>query len=127
MPAGSTIFGNASPECTLDEDEITYHCTVDTLTETSTGYCPTRKGAYIVLGVGQRGCERLGGEWISDRAHDHTGQREVVAIDGRVAGGCIGRDREGRGWDCYLGDEAVAREIISRDLLGERQHAPVSG
>jgi hypothetical protein len=55
---------------------------------------------------------------------DHRAKR-LVTIDDRIAGGCIGRDREGRRWDHYLGDEAVKREILVADLLGE--YAPEPG
>jgi hypothetical protein len=94
MPAGSAIFGGTEPACELQEDGITYACTLASL--------PT--------------------EEILD---DHRGAKELVTIDDRIAGGCIGRDREGRRWDCYLGDEAVKREILVADLLGE--YAPVPG
>lgn len=53
---------------------------------------------------------------------DHTGTKELVTIDRRIAGGCIGQDREGRHWNCYLGEEAVKRQILAGDLLG--QYAP---
>lgn len=56
---------------------------------------------------------------------DHTGAKELVTIDRHVAGGCIGQDREGRHWSCYLGEEAVKRDILARDLLGE--YAPFPG
>jgi hypothetical protein len=56
---------------------------------------------------------------------DHTGTKELVTIDRRIAGGCIGQDREGRRWNCYLGEEAVKRAILARDLLG--QYAPFPG
>lgn len=56
---------------------------------------------------------------------DHTGAKELVTVDRRIAGGCIGQDREGRRWNCYLGEEAVKREILARDLLG--QYAPAPG
>jgi hypothetical protein len=56
---------------------------------------------------------------------NHTGAKELITIDKRIAGGCIGRDREGRHWSCYLGDEAVKRQILVHDLLGE--YAPTPG
>jgi hypothetical protein len=58
---------------------------------------------------------------------DHTGAKELVTIDGVIAGGCIGRDREGRHWDCYLGDEAVKRQILVHDLLGQKSFGPGRG
>ncbi|MDX6543072.1 MAG: hypothetical protein QOK32_675 [Gaiellaceae bacterium] len=58
---------------------------------------------------------------------DHTGAKELITIDRRIAGGCIGQDREGRHWSCYLGDEAVNREILVADLLGEYAPGPTRG
>jgi hypothetical protein len=62
-----------------------------------------------------------------ERLDDHTGAKELVTIDGVIAGGCIGRDREGRRWDCYLGEEAVTRQILVHDLLGEKSFGPGRG
>jgi len=58
---------------------------------------------------------------------DHLGAKELITIDGRIAGGCIGRDHEGRNWDCYLGEEAVKREILVHDLLGQVSYGPSRG
>jgi hypothetical protein len=52
-----------------------------------------------------------------------TGVKEVLAIDGVAAGGCIGLDATGMTWDCFIGQAAVDREIISQGFLGQ----PVSG
>jgi hypothetical protein len=51
--------------------------------------------------------------------------KETLVIGGRVAGGCLGLDRDGMSWDCYVGQDAVDRAIIGRDLLG--QPAPYPG
>jgi hypothetical protein len=58
-----------------------------------------------------------------ETSEDWTGAKELLTIDRRIAGGCIGQDAAGLRWKCYLGDEAVARSILSGDLLG--QYAPV--
>jgi len=50
---------------------------------------------------------------------------EPLAIGGRVAGGCLGLDRGGMSWDCYIGQDAVDRAIIGQNLLG--QPAPFPG
>jgi hypothetical protein len=50
---------------------------------------------------------------------DFTGTKEVLVVDGKVAGGCIGQDVAGLKWDCYIGQDAVDKEIISQDFLGE--------
>jgi hypothetical protein len=46
-------------------------------------------------------------------------------IAGTVAGGCGGLDHDGLTWSCFLGQEAVDRGIIDKDLLG--QPAPFPG
>jgi hypothetical protein len=53
----------------------------------------------------------------------YLGAKEVLALDGVAAGGCIGLDAAGMTWDCYLGQAAVEHEIISEDFLGQ----PISG
>jgi hypothetical protein len=80
----------------LDDDGITYDCTLSSL--------PTQ-----------------------ELLDDHTGSKQLVTIDGRIAGGCIGQDREGRRWHCYLGEEAVGREILVHDLLGQPSYGPSRG
>ncbi len=58
---------------------------------------------------------------------DFTGTKEVLAIDGIAAGGCIGLDAAGMAWDCYIGQDAVDHEIISQDFLGEPVPGPGHG
>jgi hypothetical protein len=58
---------------------------------------------------------------------DYTGSKQLVTIDDKIAGGCIGQDAEGRRWHCYLGEEAVKQEILVRDLLGQRSYGPSRG
>lgn len=53
----------------------------------------------------------------------YLGAREVLAIDGAAAGGCIGLDAAGMTWDCFIGQAAVDHEIIGQEFLGQ----PVSG
>jgi hypothetical protein len=50
---------------------------------------------------------------------DFSLTKEVLVVDGKVAGGCIGRDAAGLTWDCYIGQDAVDHEIVSQDFLGE--------
>jgi len=50
---------------------------------------------------------------------------EALVIGGRVAGGCLGLDRGGMSWQCYIGQSAVDRSIIGKDFLG--QPAPYPG
>lgn len=58
---------------------------------------------------------------------DFTGAKEVLAIDGVAAGGCIGLDSAGMAWDCYIGQDAVDQEIISQGFLGEPILGPGRG
>ena len=58
---------------------------------------------------------------------DFTGTKEVLAIDGVAAGGCVGLDAAGMSWDCYIGQDAVDQEIISQDFLGEPILGPGRG
>ena len=51
--------------------------------------------------------------------NDFTGTKEVLVVDGKVAGGCIGQDVAGLAWDCYIGQDAVDKEIITKDFLGQ--------
>jgi hypothetical protein len=58
---------------------------------------------------------------------DFTGSKELIAIDGKIAGGCIGQDRAGMTWDCYVGEEAVRMQILVEDLLGQPELEPGRG
>jgi hypothetical protein len=53
------------------------------------------------------------------------GTKELLVIAGTVAGGCVGLDRDGMTWNCFLGQGAVDHGIIDKALLG--QPAPVPG
>ena len=55
------------------------------------------------------------------------GAKELLAIDGRIAGGCIGRDEAGLRWDCYLGTEAVRQGVLTEDLLDQPLQGPTRG
>ncbi len=50
---------------------------------------------------------------------DFSGTKEVLVVDGKVAGGCIGQDAAGLSWDCYVGQDAVDHDIVTQDFLGE--------
>ena len=53
--------------------------------------------------------------------------KEPLAIGGRIAGGCLGLDRSGMTWDCYIGQDAVDHAIIGQDLLGQPAPYPTRG
>ena len=50
---------------------------------------------------------------------DFRGSKQLIAVDQKIAGGCIGQDEAGLSWDCYVGAEAVRHEILTEDLLGQ--------
>jgi hypothetical protein len=54
------------------------------------------------------------------RAHDvFLGMTaETVDEHKRVDGACVSISADGRSWNCYLGDAAVTRGLLSRDYLG---------
>ena len=58
---------------------------------------------------------------------DFKGSKQLIAIDQKIAGGCIGQDHAGMSWDCYVGDEAVRMEILTQDLLGQPELEPGRG
>jgi hypothetical protein len=62
-----------------------------------------------------------------ERLDDYTGSRELLAVRGLIAGGCIGRDHAGLHWDCYVGEKAVAHGILVHDLLGQKLTSPSRG
>jgi hypothetical protein len=97
MPAGTAIFDQTDPTCVANPDGTSFRCTLSSAPGTEDG---------IV---------------------DFTGTKEVVAIDGIAAGGCIGLDVAGMAWDCYLGQDAVDMEIIGPDFLGEPVPGPGHG
>ena len=89
MPAGAVIFDQTDPTCVADGS--VFHCTL--------AKAPFPEGAVD--------------------ASDYTGTKEVLVVAGKVAGGCIGVDAAGMSWDCYVGQDAVDHEIITKDFLGE--------
>jgi hypothetical protein len=44
-----------------------------------------------------------------------------------VNGGCRSLRADGREWECYIGQEAVRRQIIGKDFLGEYAPSPAVG
>lgn len=58
---------------------------------------------------------------------DFRGAKELIAIDAKIAGGCIGQDEAGLSWDCFVGVEAVRHEILVEDLLGQPELEPGRG
>lgn len=44
-----------------------------------------------------------------------------------IAGGCRGRSADGLQWTCYVGQRAVAEQILAADLLGQHSATPGRG
>ncbi|MEP6639599.1 MAG: hypothetical protein ABJC39_09650 [Chloroflexota bacterium] len=58
---------------------------------------------------------------------DFRGSKQLIAIDLKIAGGCIGQDTAGMSWDCWIGEEAVRHDILAEDLLGQPELEPGKG
>ena len=58
---------------------------------------------------------------------DFRDSKELIAIDQKLAGGCVGQDVAGLNWDCYIGIEAVRHEILMEDMLGQPALEPGRG
>jgi len=97
MPEGSALFGSIQPDCTLDDDGVTYRCTLDSPPDPTNGD-PLASAHY--------------------QSYGYEGDRQLLGIDERVGGGCIGVNAEGTRWRCYLGDEAVAHDVFIKEFLG---------
>lgn len=101
VPAGTAVFGQTDPCRVLNPDDGSHCCTVS----------------------------KPPADEVTDANGNpaYLGTKEVVAIDGVVAGGCIGLDQAGMTCDGYIGQAAVAHEIISREFLGEPVLGPGRG
>ena len=108
MPAGAAIFGQTDPRCVADADTITFHCTL--------AVAPTQD-------IGDNG----GKGGAAPSAMDYLGSKQILGIDGRIAGGCIGTDRQGLTWDCYVGMAAVEHQILVEDMLDQPMTEPSHG
>jgi hypothetical protein len=62
-----------------------------------------------------------------ERLDNYTGSKQLLAVRGVIAGGCVGRDGAGLHWDCYVGEKAVAHGILVHDLLGQKLNSPSRG
>ena len=72
------------------------------------------------------GATATGDGGASSPVNDWTGTVEpTVDATKHVNGGCRAQNAAGTDWECYLGEAAVAQNIISQGFLG--QYAPVPG
>jgi hypothetical protein len=112
MPAGAAIFDQTDPSCVLGADGRVFHCTLASAPVDDTGGAIDPTGTKTAPVV---------------RPTDYTGVKEVLAVAGKVAGGCVGQDVAGMHWDCYIGQDAVTMEIVSQDFLGQPAAGPGRG
>jgi hypothetical protein len=99
LVAGHSVFDGTSPTC-VRRSTTAFRCTLD---RAPTGLTFDVPNAYLGVKV------------------------QTVDANSRVDGGCVAVSADGRAWDCYLGEAAVARGIIGPDFLGEYQPGPASG
>jgi hypothetical protein len=108
MPAGAAIFGQTDPRCVADTDTVTFHCTLAVAPSEDIGDDGNKAGA-------------------APSVMDYLGSKQILGIDDRIAGGCIGTDHQGLTWDCYIGMAAVEHEILVEDMLNQPMTEPSHG
>jgi hypothetical protein len=126
MPNGATIFQGTVPECTEIEDGVVFRCHVPggpQLIESTASYqevqCP--EGADSKASA----CYAIGGPKRAEPTSSYVGVIQVLSSDELiVSGGCVGQDRAGTEWICYVGQRAVDEGLIGQDFLGTQQPAP---
>lgn len=103
LPQGSTVFIGAEPRCHAVEAGVAFRCelsrTPSTMSVTGADGRPAFKGAKF----------------------------GTVDDENRVNGGCIALNEPGTLWACYLGERAVAEDILDEGVLGQKQAEPAAG
>ena len=102
---GHNVFEGTSPTCER-RSATSFHCTLDRAPTGLTFYDDEMNlltDAYLGVKV------------------------ETVDASSRIDGGCVSVSKDGRAWDCYLGEAAVAHGIIGPDLLGQYLPGPAHG
>ena len=110
LPASAVIFDGTHPTCAVDADGATYRCVLDG--------APGDDSLPVSVPP-----EKV----VAPTAADWTNAKEPLAIDGVIAGGCVGRSRDGLAWDCYIGTDAVDQLILTQDMLGQPMTGPSRG
>jgi hypothetical protein len=112
---GHTLFEGSHPECAAIT-AVSFRCTLDK---------PPIGMAFHENPPGQTKFD----EASSKRVYDKFLGAKMQTVDStrHIDGGCIAVAADGRTWDCYLGQEAVRRDIIGPDLLGAYQPQPAAG
>jgi hypothetical protein len=97
LPAGTKMLQGTDPRCTVVRQDVEYHCVL------------TRLPA-------------------DPEVADLRGTVEpTVDATKHVNGGCRSLTSDGRVWQCYIGQAAVAEQIIGPDFLGEYAPSPGVG
>src|SRR3954468_14823236 len=97
MPAGTAFLVGTTPTCEVVKDGVEYRCTIS-------------------------------GHFESEIDGSLKGTVEpTVDKTKHVNGGCRSLTDDGREWSCYIGQEAVRRQIVGKDFLGEYAPSPGVG
>jgi hypothetical protein len=97
MPAGTRFLVGTTPHCEVVKAGVEFHCTVT-------------------------------GKFNNPEISDMKGTVEpTVDKTKHVNGGCRSLRSDGREWTCYIGQEAVAQNIIGAGFLGEYAPSPGVG
>ena len=102
---GSWLFHGSNPRCEA-LSAASFHCTLDEPPAGMTFYDEEGRQVFdVFLGL----------------------KRVTVDAEKRVDGACVSLTADGRSWDCYLGEEAVARGLLRTELLGRYWPGPPTG
>jgi hypothetical protein len=102
---GHNVFEGTSPTC-VRRSTTAFHCTLDR--------APTGLTFYD--------------EEMNLDPNAYLGTKvQTVDANSRIDGGCVSVSKDGRAWDCYLGEAAVTHEIIGPGLLGQYMPGPAHG
>jgi hypothetical protein len=97
LPAGTKMLQGTDPRCTVVRQGVEYHCVLSRL--------PSEPEVVDLKGTVE----------------------PTVDATKHVNGGCRSLTSDGRVWQCYIGQAAVAQEIIGPDFLGDYAPSPGVG
>jgi hypothetical protein len=97
LPAGTKMLQGTDPRCTVVRQDVEYHCVLSRL--------PADPEVVDLKGTVE----------------------PTVDATKHVNGGCRSLTSDGRVWQCYIGQAAVAEQIIGPDFLGEYAPSPGVG
>lgn len=103
LPQGSVVFIGTDPQCTAVDEGTVYRCRL------------VRTPSRMTV-TGENGEPAFRGTKFG-----------TVDDDDRVNGGCVALNQPGTDWLCYLGERAVAEDVIDAGVLGRKQAGPAAG